>query len=129
MSTKAKIGKDWVKAQVVLLDGGETLHLTFAPGETGKKVTLHIDGATVVGELRLEGLEFGAPHDATLKLHIPAHVRAVAPAVVAKAAVVEAPVAVVPAPEIKAPVAVKEPAPVVTEAASVEGRGGRRSGK
>ena len=126
MSTKSKIGKEWVKAQLVLAETGETLHLTFAPGETRKRVIAHIDGCTVAGAIYLEGLgHLKAPHDATVKLVFDGHAAPVPAPVVAPAAV-KAPVAVskpvVPAPEpvvVKTEAVVEVAAPVETAAVEV----------
>jgi len=110
-----------VKAQVVLAETGETLHLTFAPGERKKKVIAHIDGATVTGEIFLEGLDHAkAPSDATVRLVFPSHA---APAVMAPPppAPVVKQVTAPPAPPVvkvveTTPVVVKEPEPTDTAA-------------
>lgn len=122
MSTKAKIGKEWVKCQLVLKDTGETLHLTFAPGEKRKKVVAHIDGRTDTGYIELTGLAGAqAPYDATLSLSLEgtgvrhAKPAAAAPSKPAVAPPVPAPVAAVAAPAPAA--APAAPKPVVPEAA------------
>lgn len=69
MSTSAKIGKSWVKCQVILQETGETLHLTFAPGQTKKSVVVHVDGRTDTGTIELVALpNAAAPYDAALQL-------------------------------------------------------------
>jgi len=113
MSTKAKIGKDWVKCQLTLPGSGETLHLTFAPGEKSKRVVAYIDGNMETGYLNLVGLDNGLPCDATLTLSLTTKVSTVkAAAPVVKAASEPAPV--VPL------VAKPEPAVVVVEPVSEE---------
>lgn len=114
MSTKAKIGKDWVKCQLILAETGETLHLTFAPGQTKKKLVAHIDGRTDVGWVELVGIAgAAAPYDAELTVRMQGQGVQIKKASVAAPAPVNKPKAPEPAalvkPEPKAPV--EAPAP------------------
>lgn len=143
MSTKAKIGKDWVKCQVKLAETGETLHLTFAPGETKKKIVAIIDGRTDVGFIELTGVTNAQPpHDAELRWSFKGEgVRTNKPAPVAEAKPLPPPkpVAVVTAskpPTEEASATLPPPPeeiviPVVQEPASdiTSGTGGRRGRK
>lgn len=120
MSTKAKLGKDWVKAQVMLQETGETFHLILAPGQTWRSVVAWIDGKMVTGRIELVPINNADPRgpDVTVQLRFPSLEAAAAAADTAATAapVTPAPVAPrveTPAPElVAAPVAEAAPAAV-----------------
>lgn len=149
MSTKAKIGKDWVKCQIVLTETGETLHLTFAPGQSRKRVVVHIDGRTDTGYIELAGLEeMAPPYDAELRLEAkgeglrakakpaakPAPAKAAAPPAAPKPVAPAVKVEPVQPPPVEAPAAVPQaveetPVSEVQDSAATDMAVGGKRGK
>jgi hypothetical protein len=122
MSTKAKLGKDWIKAQLMLMETGETLHLTLPPGSTGVRVVAWIDGHTVTGRLELQPIDNvdARGPDATMRLRFPTLEQVTPAPVVAPVAPAPVVAASAPAegPTVSAPAAVEEaPEPAAVEAA------------
>lgn len=113
MSTKEKLGKDWVKAQVMLQETGETFHLILAPGQTWRSVVAWIDGKMVTGRIELVPINNADPRgpDVTVQLRFPALEAAAA------AAEIAAPAAPVVATPVAAPVEPPPPEPVAVPVA------------
>lgn len=119
MSTKAKLGKDWVKAQVMLQETGETFHLILAPGQTWRSVVAWIDGKMVTGRIELVPINNADPRgpDVTVQLRFPsleaaAAAEAATPAAPVAVTPVAAPVEPPPSEPVAAPVAEAAPAAV-----------------